>query len=77
MNKPEFDYGKLRGRIVEKFGSQKNFSSKIHISAGTLSQKLTGLKCFTQVEIFRIASALDIENADISSYFFALKVKKS
>jgi plasmid maintenance system antidote protein VapI len=76
-NRPVFDYGKLRGRIVEKFGSQKQFSQAMHITEASLSMKLTGSTYFTQVEILRVAKLLGIEPKEISLYFFTPAVKKT
>ena len=76
-NRPIFDYGKLRGRIIEKYGSQKQFSHALQMNEGTLSQKLTGSTFFTQAEILRIGALLDIEPGLIASYFFTPRVKES
>ena len=77
MEKMSFDYGKLRGRIVEKFGTQKQFSQAMQMSEGMLSQKLTGSTYFTQVEILRAKSILEIEPGSLSLYFFTPEVKKT
>lgn len=42
-----FDYSKLRGRIVEKFGTQVNFAKAIKLSERTLSLKLNGKIFYT------------------------------
>ena len=76
-NRPAFDYGKLRGRIVEKFGSQKQFSQAMHMTESALSLKLTGSTYFSQVEILRVAKLLDIGPKEISLYFFTPAVKKT
>ena len=72
--KPVFDYSKLRGRIVEKYGSQKEFSKAMHISQATLTSKMTGLTYFTQGEILRAKTLLAIEPESVTSYFFTVKV---
>ena len=36
----KYNYGKLKGRIIEKFGSQKAFAEKLGWSEGKLSKKL-------------------------------------
>ena len=33
----EFDYSKLRGRIIEKFGTMRSFAESMHMHANTLS----------------------------------------
>ena len=76
-NRPAFDYGKLRGRIVEVFGSQKEFSQAMHMSEATLSLKLTGSSYFSQSEMYRAMALLGLEVNLISSYFFTPGVKKT
>lgn len=71
---PAFDYNKLRGRIVEKYGTQKQFSKAMRLSQATLTSKLTGLTYFTQAEILKAKMLLDLEPESISSYFFTPKV---
>ena len=36
----KFDYSKLKGRIVEKYGSQKKFALSINMNPSTLSTRL-------------------------------------
>lgn len=66
-----YSYNKLRGRIVEKYGSQEKFSEYIGISRVSISKKLNGITGFSQVDIEKWASALDIKANEYSSYFFA------
>lgn len=70
MEKIRFDYSKLRGRIVEKCGSQKAFADKIGISECTLTSKLMGYTYFNQKDITAAKAVLDIAPEDISTYFF-------
>lgn len=72
MGKIRFDYSKLRGRIVEKCGSQKAFAEKIGISECTMTSKLNGYTYFNQKDIAAAAKVLDIAPGDVSSYFFTL-----
>ena len=37
-----FDYSKLRGRIIEKFGNQSKFAVAMGWSERTMSLKITG-----------------------------------
>ena len=76
MEKLKFDYSKLKGRIIEKCGTQKAFSSLLGITEGTLTSKLLGYTYFTQQEIIRAVELLDIEPADVNVYFFTCKVEK-
>lgn len=74
MNKPDFDYSKLRGRIVEKFGSVSAFSRHLGVLPQQINPKLLGQKGITTKDILEWCEALDIEVSDIGVYFFALKV---
>jgi hypothetical protein len=53
MEKIKFNYSKLKGRIIEKCGSQKAFAELLGITEGTLTSKLLGYTYFTQDEIFK------------------------
>lgn len=66
----EFKYNKLRGRIVEKFGSQNAFSTYIGVSVVTISKKLHGDSGFSQADIMKWAEALEIKPEEIGIYFF-------
>lgn len=70
----QFDYSKLKGRIVEKYGNQKKFAVKISMNPSTLSTRLNNGSQWTQTEILKSAKTLDISYKDIPSYFFAQKV---
>lgn len=71
----EFDYSRLKGRIVEKYGSQSNFAKEIPVSENQLSVYLTGKKRITTRLIDRMVVLLDIPEQDIGSYFFTQKVR--
>lgn len=71
MGKVIFDYSKLRGRIYEVFGSQKNFEEAMNISHATLWAKLTNRTYFNQAEIQQATKLLGIEQGSVSAYFFA------
>lgn len=70
-----FDYSKLRGRIVEKFGSQMSFAKAMNISERTLSLKMSGKRTWKQPEICLAINLLGLSNDDIQDYFFSLKVQ--
>lgn len=69
-----FDYSKLRGKIVEKYGNQSNFASALGISENTLSLKMNNKVRFTTDDITTISRLLEIDAGEIGKYFFALKV---
>lgn len=66
----KFDYGKLRGKIKEKFNTQSAFANAMGVSAVTISDKLNNKGQWMQKEMDMACSLLDIELADIPSYFF-------
>ena len=65
-----YSYNKLRGRIIEKYGSQENFSKALGLSTTSLSNKMTGQTGFSQRDIKKWSDLLEIKNAEIGSYFF-------
>lgn len=69
----EFDYSKLRGRIVEKYGTIGNFCDEFGITQTAMSDKLNNRARFKQTDIMRIVSMLDIDFAKIPEYFFTEK----
>ena len=72
MEKIRFDYSKLRGRIVEKFGTQQAFAIDLGISDCSISTKLNGHSYFTQLEIAKAIKLLDISEEEVTSYFFTV-----
>ena len=63
-------YNKLRGRIVEKYGTMKKFAEEVGISRQALSQKLRGRIKFTMNDIQRYVTLLDIPKDEIGLFFF-------
>lgn len=70
-----FDYNKLRGRIVEKYGTQSMFAKSMSWSERTLSRKINGNVMWNQDEICRAVSLLELSEEDIQEYFFTRKVQ--
>lgn len=66
-----FQYSKLRGKIVEKFGSQKEFAKALNTSEVSVSNKMNGKTAFTYRDIEKWRDLLDIESVDVGVYFFA------
>lgn len=66
-----YEYRKLRGRIVEKCGSQRAFSEKVGASYVVVSNHLRGLSGFSQEDIVKWSEALDIKPEEYGAYFFA------
>ncbi len=70
-----FNYSKLRGKIVEKFGTQIIFAEKLSVSQRTLSLKLNNKIFFSQDEIVRCSELLDINPNEIEEFFFTKEVQ--
>lgn len=69
-----FDTNKLRGRIVEKFGSQTAFSQVVGNATSYISLYLCGKTVLSQDTIAKWAAALDIPPEELDAYFFTPKV---
>lgn len=65
-----YEYRKLKGLIVEKFGTQEKFAQHIGKSTVCVSQKLNCVKGFSQKDIEEWAEVLGIQRKDYSAYFF-------
>lgn len=70
MKKERFNHSRLKGRIIEKFGSQKAFAQKIGMPEVTLCRRLKGNFYFSQEEIYVVANALGISMTELDKYFF-------
>lgn len=69
-----FNYSKLIGRIVEKYGSRAAFAEADGRSENTISRKLNHKMAITSADIIKWSSKeyLDIPAEEIHEYFFAL-----
>lgn len=65
-----YKYRKLRGRIVEKYGSQEKFSKVLGLSKTSLSLKLNGKTGFSQADMIKWSQLLDIDISECGEYFF-------
>lgn len=72
-----FDYSKLLGRIVEKYGTQYNFAVALGVSERTLSLKLNHKVRWKDSDIIKALGLLDLKIEDIPDYFFEEKVHVS
>ena len=72
-----FNFNKLKGRIVEVYGTQYAFANAMGIAKNTLSMKLSGLSDFTLPEIKKACELLAIPDEQIKDYFFAAEVQKT
>lgn len=71
-----YDYSKLRGKIIEKFGNQTEFAKQMGWSDRTLSLKLNNKVYWKQPEILAAVGFLELKDTDIQDYFFTIKVQK-
>lgn len=65
---------KLKGRIVEKYGTQHAFAAQIGRSEQTVTAKLAGRSAFTQADIVKWCNALEIGKDEVGGYFFATEL---
>ncbi|MGS7304574.1 DUF739 family protein [Enterococcus faecium] len=70
-----FDYSKLSGKIVEKYGTQYNFSIALGLSERSLSLKLNNRVPWKSTELQKAIELLDIPKEKIGEYFFNLEVQ--
>lgn len=69
----KFESNKLKGRIIEKFGSQVAFAGAMELNDGTLSKKLRGLSDWTTAEMVKACELLDIPLAEAYLFFLIEK----
>lgn len=77
MRDEPFDYSKLKGKIIEMFGTQSAFIEQISMSNTTFIKKMNNEVYFNQIEIEEIAQVLSIPKERIVDYFFVKKVRNS
>lgn len=65
-----YNYGKLRGRIREVFGTQSAFAKAMGMSTTSLSTKLNNKIEFGQSEMDKATDLLKINKEEIAKYFF-------
>ena len=70
-----YNYGKLKGRIVEKCGTQKRFAELMSWAEKTNTSKLNNKITWTQDDIMKACNILDIPTSEIENYFFNVDVQ--
>lgn len=73
--KVDFEYSKLRGKIVEIFRTLGAFSDEIGLSPVTVKNKLDGTVDWTTSEIIKVCDVLGIKGDEMLDYFFTKKVR--
>lgn len=71
-----YDYSKLLGLIVEKYGTQLKFSEAIGLSERSVSLKLNGRVGWKQAEIAKACALLGIPGKSVATYFFTQNVQQ-
>ena len=70
----DYDYRKLRGRIIEQFGTYGAFYEKLDITDIQASKKLGGKAGFSQDDMVRWSGLLGADISEIGPLFCTLKV---
>lgn len=70
-----FNYAALKGKIVEKYGSQGAFARALGLSERSLSLKLNNQVPFTQQEMIRSVLLFGESAEAIRRYFFTCNVQ--
>lgn len=70
-NSIRYDYSHLKGKIIERFKSAKNFAAAVGMTNAAVSRKLNNQRYFTQNEIRRFSELLGIAETEIGFYFFS------
>lgn len=66
-----YEYRKLKGRIVEKYGTMAAFADALGLSKQSLSLKMTGKVGLSQEDIEQWSELLDIQQEDYGIFYFA------
>lgn len=70
-----YDYNKLKGKIIEVFGTQREFAKAMKLSERTMTLKLNNKIDWKQSEIVEACRLLGIKEEEVMEYFFALEVQ--
>ena len=66
----KYDRRKLKGRVIEKFGSQGAFATALGVSENTVSKKFTGRLPITISDIEEWSKLLEIGTEEYPVYYF-------
>ena len=70
MARGKYDFSKLKGRIIEVFGTRKDFGKAMKWSNVTTTSRVNGSSQWKQDEIDKAVELLHIDAAEIGEYFF-------
>lgn len=65
-----YRYNKLRGKIIEKYGTQEKFAREVGISKNALSKKMQCKTGISQTDISLWSKLLGISIEEYGEYFF-------
>ena len=68
-----FNYNKLKGRIVEYGHTQGDLAQLLGLHKSTISSKFNNTSDFTSSEMLYIMEWLDIPKEEVGDYFFTQK----
>lgn len=71
------NHDKLKGKIKEVLKTQSKLAEELELDETTISNKLNSNTYFTQKEIIKICSILNISRNDIPEYFFKETVREN
>ena len=70
----QYDMSKLKGKIIEVYGTQLKFAEAVGNSKAYISNVMNGKAFLDQPTIDKWSTALGIDVDDIGTYFFVPKV---
>lgn len=74
MGKVEFNSRKLRGKIVEKYGSISAFSKKMNVSEVSVHKFLSGKSDWNRSRLVEASNLLEVSSPEeFSDLFFCYK----
>lgn len=65
-----YNYSKLKGRIIELYGSQENFAKVLGLTSISVSRKLKCRTEFSQSDIEKWAELLNIKREEYLDFFY-------
>lgn len=72
-----FKTDKLRGRIVEMYGTASRFADAVGSTYASVSNYLNGNATLSQKTIVKWKNALEIEDSEINDYFFDYELNET
>ena len=71
-----YDYSKLEGKIIEKFGTRESFARESGMTPKSIYDKLNNKTIWKQPEISKAMDLLTIPGEDIELYVFKKKAQE-